>query len=112
MVKKYIDCEALIDALMSYSWHDENDFSIDDADEKRKYIEGWLPNIPAADVTEVRHGRWIADKEDVEWGNYFIRYRCSECKERPHFSKDRYTFIRSPYCPNCGAKMDKEAEDD
>lgn len=81
------------------------------------YADGWnsaveiMQNAPAADVTEVRHGRWIADKEDVEWGNYFIRYRCSECKERPHFSKDRYTFIRSPYCPNCGAKMDEREEE-
>ena len=64
-----------------------------------------IAKIPAADVVEVRNGRWIADKEDVEWGNYLIRYRCSECKERPHFDKDKYKFILSPYCPNCGAKM-------
>lgn len=66
--------------------------------------------IPAADVAPVRHGRWIADKEDVEWGNSLIRYRCSECKERPHFDKDKYKFILSPYCPWCGARMDDDSE--
>lgn len=63
-------------------------------------------------LVEVRHGRWIADKEDVEWGNYLIHYRCSECKERPHFDKDKYKFILSPYCPNCGAKMDNDGTED
>lgn len=58
-----------------------------------------------ADVVPVRYGSWMADREDVEWGNYLIRYRCSECKERPHFDKENYKFILSPYCPNCGAKM-------
>lgn len=64
--------------------------------------------IPATDVVPVRYGCWIADKEDVEWGNYLIHYRCSECKERPHFDKDKYKFILSSYCPNCGARMVKE----
>ena len=66
--------------------------------------------VPAVDVVPVRHGRWIADKEDVEWGNDLIRYRCSECKERPYFDKDKYKFVLSPYCPFCGTKMD-ESED-
>lgn len=64
-----------------------------------------IKSIPVVDVVPVRYGCWIADKEDVEWGNYLVRYRCSECKERPHFDKDKYKFILSPYCPNCGVKM-------
>lgn len=49
--------------------------------------------LPAADVAEVRHGRWIKYK-------YFDK--CSEC----------YTtvILRYNYCPNCGARMDKEGE--
>ena len=73
-----------------------------------KYISEHIGGVPSADVAHVRHGRWIADKEDVECGNYLIRYRCSECKERPHFDKDKYKFILSHFCHNCGAKMDKD----
>lgn len=59
------------------------------------YVAAWseIAHIPAADVAEVRHGRWIKYK-------YFDE--CSEC----------YTMVilRYNYCPNCGARMDKEAE--
>lgn len=50
--------------------------------------------IAAADVAPVRHGRWVG----VEGGSF---YECSNCGHLTdyHFSK---------YCPNCGAKMDKE----
>jgi len=67
-----------------------------------------IDTIPAADVVPVRYGCWNADKEDVEWGNSLIRYRCSKCNKRPPFDKEEYKFILSPYCPNCGAKMDGE----
>lgn len=67
----------------------------DDTDRLRK--------IPAADVEPVRHGRWIRVKwvEDEDWqeGGYWI-LRCSECV-MPYHSP-------TPYCPHCGAKMDRE----
>ena len=52
-----------------------------------------IENMDAADVAEVRHGRWIKYK-------YFDE--CSEC----------YTMVilRYNYCPNCGARMGKENE--
>lgn len=46
---------------------------------------------PAADVAEVRHGKWIKlSKGDV----------CSSCK----YTTGRYE-PSGNYCPNCGAKM-------
>lgn len=51
-----------------------------------------LRSIPAADVVEVRHGRWIED------GNY--QY-CSECGE-----EHSWVDYRAAYCDVCGAKMD------
>jgi Zn finger protein HypA/HybF involved in hydrogenase expression len=53
--------------------------------------------LPAADVAPVRHGRW-----EIYLGGYEIM--CSSCKT---------TFFTeggkgSCYCPNCGAKMDRE----
>lgn len=58
-----------------------------------------VEHIPAADVVEVRHGRWIDSKED---GYPSI---CSVCK----YPVDR--FYKTNYCPNCGAKMDGGADD-
>lgn len=92
---EYIEREAAIKAIESVP--DGNWRSIRYAKEVKA--------IPAADVALVRHGHWVPDKEDIEWGNSLIHYRCSECKERPHFDKDKYKFILSSYCPNCGADM-------
>lgn len=63
--------------------------------------------IPAADVAEVRHGKWI-DKGwdgDFSWqidgrGSCWRVYECSECQCK--------TSAKTDYCPNCGARMDKE----
>lgn len=59
-----------------------------------------IEGLPAADVEPVRHGRWIDNgiPESVLSG-------CSICG----YSCGAYTFN---YCPNCGAKMDLEDEND
>lgn len=54
-----------------------------------------LNNFPAADVVEVRHGRWIFDDFDGDGWDY----QCSECGG---YSKGSYD-----YCYHCGAKMDR-----
>lgn len=61
---------------------------------------GEVMNAPAADVEPVRYGRWIDNgiPESVLSG-------CSICG----YSCGAYTFN---YCPNCGAKMDLEVEND
>lgn len=52
------------------------------------------------DVARVRHGRWMK-KDDGEcyW------YACSECGDKPPKDQWEYQWL-SPYCPNCGARMD------
>lgn len=51
--------------------------------------------LPAADVVPVVHGVWVCvNKIDPISG-----YRCSKCRRRVGFDL-------TPYCPNCGAKMD------
>ena len=61
-----------------------------------------LENIPAADVAEVRHGRW---EKFVTASGIISRVRCSVCTgtQSPKFES-------MPYCPTCGARMDKEAD--
>lgn len=54
-----------------------------------------LEKLPAADVAPVVHGVWVCvNKIDPISG-----YRCSKCRRRVGFDI-------TPYCPNCGAKMD------
>ena len=54
-----------------------------------------LTKFPAADVAEVRHGRWIASRDEF--------CACSICKYPVYVG-----WNQTNYCPNCGAKMDKE----
>ena len=56
-------------------------------------------DIPAADVAEVRHGRWI-EQEKYTFG---VMYDCSICDNLILDNGHSWN-----YCPNCGAKMDKE----
>lgn len=56
--------------------------------------------IPAADVVEVRHGRWERIYDKSAGGP---RLRCSLCH-----SRSLYQFY---YCPDCGAKMDGGQDD-
>ncbi len=50
-----------------------------------------LEETPAADVQEVRHGRWEQVGDNT--------YRCSVCGE--------ISCCNSPFCSECGAKMDE-----
>lgn len=63
-----------------------------------------IASVPSADVAHVRHGRWIKKHDDVCYW-----HECSECGIKP--PKDQWkNEWKSPYCHNCGAKMDKEEE--
>ena len=59
-----------------------------------------IRELPAADVAEVRHGRWIDAYPDIEPNPMFMYGICSECGFEQGISK----YLN--YCPNCGAKMD------
>lgn len=73
-------------------------------------VLGWLIAVlndthTAADVAEVRHGRWVSEEnESVSKRNRLIKYEvysCSICGR----SNGR---MRKKYCPSCGARMDEE----
>ena len=65
-------------------------------------VEAWnrraksVKSQPAADVVEVRHGKWIEDHEF---------FKCSECGYLTDYRL-------SNFCPDCGAKMDGKVGDD
>ena len=66
---------------------------------------GIVKDAPAVDAEPVRHGRWINEGVYVTtaYGSLDV-YRCSACNSE--ITIDNY----DSYCPNCGAKMDKEGE--
>lgn len=69
-------------------------------------IIDFLENLPAADVEEVKHGKWIGKQLDN-----FRKYEvtCSNCG---WVGIENYDSYNDPsdfnYCPNCGAKMTED----
>ena len=66
----------------------------------RDAVRKIVAELPAADVAPVRHGWWIPSDYVGD-----CCYTCSECG----FERDAYLLDVGDYCPECGARMDKEA---
>ena len=69
-----------------------------------------IQNIPAADVAPVRHGRWKKSKgNERPTENGFVhddRYVCDCCG----WGCCCETKLDFSFCPNCGARMDGDAD--
>ena len=92
---EYIKREAVIEAIMSEP---------PDAHYPQWYVDK-IKSIPAADIVEVRHGKWI----QPHWKNSNYCCNCSECGgEAMHrdYQWDKNGIY--PLCPHCGAIMDVE----
>lgn len=124
---EYIEREAAIDEIESTTWYHiscqkklvEGAACEADALYKATDIYNVIKSVPTADVAEVRHGEWLEDE-------YNETVYCSECKEEalyksifeeqfdydweenliPYGYEEHREYIRTNYCPNCGAKMD------
>ena len=86
-MKEYIERAAVLKVLEEY-YH-----GVDE----RLHIVKDITSIPAADVAEVRHGRWI---DGV----------CSECGFDAMYYKGIPAQVYTDYCPSCGARMGEEDE--
>lgn len=104
-MKEYIEREQAI--ALFYPVDPENDGSDEctivykSGNFSSSEIEAMLSDLPAADVAEVRHGRWFF--------KYPNGWACSRCGEWGLMIDNR-GICKSSYCPNCGARMDKEDE--
>lgn len=88
----YIDRERLINALTDIveDYKEEHTFSCDFAAAiVVDVIEDTVKTIPAADVSEVKHGEWL--------DNHNGTFVCSVCRGKSP---------RKRWCGDCGAKMD------
>ena len=89
---EYIDRKrAIVDACNSLELYPSEYAKLEDA----------LNKTPAVEVEPVRHGRWIHKNT---CGPHTGKYHCSECNRIPK------SLCIENFCPNCGAKMDLEAE--
>ena len=87
---EYIEREAAIKSLLNDS-PEQAGYSREDAADCIRYMD-------AADVAPVRHGRWVGDS--------FCKWQCNKCRApAPKYGYPVSEFIRSSYCPNCGADM-------
>lgn len=67
--------------------------------------------LPAADVEPVRHGRWISWEDADNCIPSPNRHECSVCHDAAQVLVNGLELL-SDYCPNCGAKMDLEDENE
>ena len=65
-----------------------------------------IEHIPAADVAEVKHGKWIEVQKENIWNDIVPVLECSACGK--YTVGTRGIMTKSNYCPNCGAKMGAE----
>lgn len=91
---EYIERDALRKVLEN--WRDAHaDVDDEEGCGLLEYVICEVDAQTAADVSPVVHGVWVCvNKIDPISG-----YRCSKCRRRVGFDL-------TPYCPNCGAKMD------
>lgn len=64
-----------------------------------------IADAPTVDAQPVIHAEWINHTHTNGLGITFIDYECDACHEHIDTWK-------SDFCPNCGAKMDKEQNND
>ena len=87
-MSEYIERESAIKSLLN-DCLGQVSYSREDAADCIRYMD-------AADVAPVRHARWDENG------------RCSNCGGHAPFWCMASTYYKSPWCQECGAKMDLE----
>ena len=65
-----------------------------------------LEEAPEEDVAEVKHGKWYKHDKKIHGDTC---YYCSVCEKMA--LSDSMVWELTDYCPNCGAKMDRERKE-
>lgn len=93
-MSEYIEREALMRNLKQFA-----------PEQLTPLIESLIQKQPAADVVEVRHGKWKLKQYEGGILDGEIYDECSICEYQRFFDDIRFKTAFN-YCPNCGAKMD------
>ena len=102
-MKEYIERALAVQELevlrQAYEMHDDCDELV------ARRCRDAISALPAAEVVEVRHGRWIEDERTYP-GPGLKNNLCSACGEVAGAWKEGLEPGRKwAYCPNCGALM-------
>ena len=107
MANDFISRDYTVENMENYPWDTEHD--------KNAAIHLVRELVPAADVVEVKHGKWNYNPDGMDWG--LCAWECSLCGCTNHNlpmeeSIKPLMWAGSKYCPNCGAKMDGERKEE
>ena len=94
-----------------YEVEAENQYEAEDMalemlnDDEYAFLGGPVHEIEINEIKPTITAHWITDPEDLHWGNYIKRKRCSNCGVVADYNKEKEEFILRPYCNYCGAIM-------
>lgn len=108
---EYIEREAISEGIRKYYYKNPPNFSYGEGfDRGLDRAQRAILDAPAADVAPVRHGRWEKEPPYTSvGGEYKKALICSQCHSF-FVSDGNKPWQMHNYCPNCGAKMDLEAD--
>ena len=66
-----------------------------------------LQAVPTINAIKVVHSYWTTKRTTYHDGELY----CARCGQEAGSEYGRYTYVKSDFCPNCGAKMDGKEEE-
>lgn len=103
--KKYIDSEVFFKVINTLPYKDTSYPDASAYNGAISDVADMLTHFPAADVVEVRHGRWRKERVSSTGSGSYGVYQCSICGAM--FPDIGYGYN---YCPNCGSRMDLDGD--
>ena len=99
---RLIDADDMVKSLMDMNFYDDEGHTIHDYEDRLAIVKSFVDSVPTVEAQPVQHGRWIRD----EFGAW-----CNACGSYAYRDKFDQPW-ESPYCPNCGARMEEQNDTD
>lgn len=93
---RYVNAEKIEQFLHREDWQ-----TPDERWRPESEFGAFIDSLPDEDVAPVVHAHWNET-------HFLGIYQCSACKSEVKMDTGRYAVYLKRFCPDCGAKMDKE----